>query len=122
VWGGENATGALEAGWSFNPATGVRTVLAGDLQPAARRLHTAVWTGSEMIIWGGRNGDSHPADAASYDPQTDAWTTLPTDAAPSPRANHTAVWTGTEMIVWGGSGPDASEAVVPLGDGARYVP
>src|SRR5439155_12119781 len=25
--------------------------------PSARYQHTAVWTGSEMIVWGGLNGD-----------------------------------------------------------------
>ena len=24
--------------------------------PTARAIHTAVWTGSEMIVWGGYNG------------------------------------------------------------------
>ncbi|GAC1351881.1 MAG: hypothetical protein NVSMB1_09210 [Polyangiales bacterium] len=50
---------------------------------SARRRHTAVWTGSEMIVWGG-----YPvyltdafADGASYNVAKDAWAMLP--AAPS---------------------------------------
>src|SRR5262249_57015620 len=30
--------------------------------PTHRQLHTAVWTGSEMIVWGGQNSSSHRFD------------------------------------------------------------
>ena len=36
--------------------------------PAARYSHTAVWTGSEMIVWGGYNGSSYLNDTWSYTP------------------------------------------------------
>jgi hypothetical protein len=35
--------------------------------PAARANHTAVWTGSEMIVWGG-SGSSYFNDTWSYTP------------------------------------------------------
>jgi N-acetylneuraminic acid mutarotase len=69
--------------------------------PSARNSHTAVWTGSEMIIWGGWNGPALNT-GGRYDPTTDSWTTTSTASAPTARLIHTAVWTGSEMIVWGG--------------------
>lgn len=75
-------------------------------EPSPRTGHSAVWTGSEMIIYGGSNG-------ARFNPTSNTWTALPTSGAPSPRGYHVAVWTGSEMIVWSGS---------YLNDGARYSP
>ena len=69
--------------------------------PSARNSHTAVWTGSEMIIWGGWN--SPPLNTGGrYDPTTDSWTATSIANAPTARQAHTAVWTGSEVIVWGG--------------------
>ena len=69
--------------------------------PSARPLHTAVWTGSEMIVWGGLDG-SYLNTGGRYNPATDNWTATSTTDAPAARDRHTAVWTGSEMIVWGG--------------------
>jgi hypothetical protein len=65
--------------------------------PAARDGHTAVWTGSEMIVWGGGFNSG-----GRYDPSTDSWTATSTINAPHYRYHHTAVWTGSEMIILGG--------------------
>ena len=72
--------------------------------PLARDRHTAVWTGSEMIVWGGRRNGSwrYFNTGGRYNPSTDSWTATSTTNAPAGRAEHTAVWTGSEMIVWGG--------------------
>ena len=40
----------------YNPATGSWTPTNTTNAPFARHLHTAVWTGSEMIVWGGVGG------------------------------------------------------------------
>ena len=69
--------------------------------PAARCAHTAVWTGSEMIVWGG-DGVTFLNTGGRYNPSTDSWTATSTTNAPVPE-RHTAVWTGSEMIVWGGN-------------------
>ena len=62
--------------------------------PSARSSHTAVWTGTEMIVWGGGSNTG-----GRYNPVTDSWTPVsPTNAPPG----GTAVWTGTEMIIWDG--------------------
>jgi N-acetylneuraminic acid mutarotase len=85
--------------------------------PAARSNHTAVWTGSEMIIWGG--ADPFVMNTgARYSPSTDSWAATTTTNAPAARALHTAVWTGTEMIVWGGGGV----GFVASNTGGRYNP
>jgi len=70
--------------------------------PTKREFHTAVWTGSEMIIWGGHSGVSLTNSGGKYNPITDIWLATSTLGAPEPRCWHTAVWTGNEMIVWGG--------------------
>ena len=70
--------------------------------PAGRSSHTAVWTGSEMIVWGGWNGSTFFDTGGRYNPSTDSWTATSSTNAPAGRYAHTAVWTGSEMIVWGG--------------------
>lgn len=84
--------------------------------PDARYGHTAVWTGSEMIIWGGRNSTPFVNTGSRYNPATDTWLATSTGTnVPSPRYSHSAVWTGTEMIVWGGTN-------LPTNTGGRYNP
>ena len=77
--------------------------------PEARDSHTAVWTGSEMIIWGGEADNSIVNSGGRHDPATDTWTFTNTSGAPTARAGHTAVWTGIEMVVWGGRDENFSE-------------
>jgi hypothetical protein len=72
--------------------------------PSARVGHTAVWTGSEMIVWGGLdNNENFLNTGGRYNPSTDSWTATSTTNAPTGRQDHAAAWTGTEMIVWGES-------------------
>ena len=87
--------------------------------PDARGSHTAVWTGSEMIVWGGYGCDGNCVSntGGRYNPSTDSWTATSTTNAPEGRIYHTAVWTGSEMIVWGGTG-----AADYLNTGGRYNP
>ncbi|MBI3655132.1 MAG: hypothetical protein HY232_01775 [Acidobacteria bacterium] len=70
--------------------------------PQERSNHTAVWTGTEMIVWGGEDFPSHLNTGGRYDPATDTWAPTSLSGVPNARQQHTAVWTGTEMIVWGG--------------------
>jgi hypothetical protein len=70
--------------------------------PAARFLHTGLWTGSEMIVWGGADSSNYLNTGGRYNLSTDSWTATTTTNAPDGRAYHTAVLTGSEMIVWGG--------------------
>jgi N-acetylneuraminic acid mutarotase len=84
--------------------------------PSVRSLHTAVWTGSRMIVWGGYGG-AYLNDGGQYDPLGNAWTATATTNAPSVRSLHTAVWTGSRMIVWGGTNGSGF-----LNDGGQYDP
>jgi len=90
--------------------------------PTARYAHTAVWTGTEMLIWGGQDGGLNTATntGSRYDPVTDTWTAMSLVNAPLSRYQHTAVWTGSEMIVWGGLGSDHSAHL--LNTGSKYNP
>ncbi len=124
AWGG-NAGGALLRGdgGRYNPTTNAWTVMGlTGAPPTARYSHTAVWTGTEMIIWGGNTGGSVTATGSRYSPSTDLWTaTTVTGTPPSPRSFHSAVWTGTAMLVWGGSNSTIYTSGL-LGDGAAYTP
>jgi len=87
--------------------------------PVGRYSHTAVWTGTEMIVWGGFDAASAFLNSGGrYNPATNSWAAggTATFNAPSPRANHRAIWTGTEMVVWGGY--DFTQ----LNTGGRYNP
>jgi hypothetical protein len=123
VWGGVT-TGAIltNTGGRFN-TSGVGSWTATNADgasgaPTPRVGHTAVWTGTEMIIWSGNSGVL-TRSGARYRPATNDWVNVsPTLSAPSARTDHTAVWTGTEMIVWGGT--DISSLATATG--ARYNP
>src|SRR5207302_7717122 len=81
--------------------------------------HTAVWTGSEMIVWGGA-APSPSLTGGRYNPSTDSWTATSTATAPPARVFHTAVWTGIEMVVWGGCANDNCSQLSVFG--GRYNP
>ena len=67
VWGGYGS-GYLNDGGRFNPAANSWTAVAATGAPTARDFHTAVWTGSEMIVWGGSVGASDLNDTWFYTP------------------------------------------------------
>lgn len=71
--------------------------------PAARSHHSAVWTGTRMIVWGGVNASGYLNDGASLDPQTGTWTTISAVNAPPARASHEAVMINGKMIIYGGT-------------------
>jgi len=121
VWGGRRYVGGgrvySNTGGRYDPVTDSWTPTSvGTGEPDTRSGHTAVWTGSDMIIWGGYNG-AYQNTGARYDPEADTWTATSTEAGvPTERSGHTAVWTGTEMIVWGGGGGGYQDT------GGRYDP
>ncbi len=104
VWGGKSNgfPEQLNTGGRYNPSTDSWTATSTANAPSARFEHTAIWTGSEMIVWGGFDGSSRVNTGARYNPATNSWTATSTTNAPSARGFHTAIWTGSEMIVWGG--------------------
>ncbi|MBE2284315.1 MAG: hypothetical protein IAE77_12735 [Prosthecobacter sp.] len=121
----------LKHGSEYQPSSNTWSPLMNG-SPAPRFGHTAVWTGTDLIVWGGTvtttgatGYDPTFGDGARFNAATGAWTPLPSLNAPTGRFNHTAVWTGTEMIVWGGQQFDTSGGpgmAVTLNSGARYNP
>src|SRR6478672_4857995 len=89
----ESPNGCIDDSW-----TATSTLNA----PDGREFHTAVWTGTEMIVWGGANGMTYFNTGGRYNPGADSWIPTSTTNVPDARQSHTAVWTGTEMIIWGG--------------------
>src|SRR5205823_1427233 len=53
--------------------------------PSGRDVHTAIWTGSEMIVWGGGNSSGALNTGGRYNPTTDSWTATSTINAPEAR-------------------------------------
>ncbi len=132
VWGGEPvavpfpvATGGVYDPdgdtWSDTPTSGA---------PQGRVDHSAVWTGSEMLVWGGRGMEQNPVPPPSfiyvylntgsrYDPAANHWSPITLTGAPGARFRHAAVWTGDRMLVWGGE-PNLSGPF--LDSGGTYRP
>jgi len=92
----------LNSGGRYNPDTDSWTATSTLNAPSARSVHTAVWTGSEMIVWGGLDDSGYANTGARYNPSTDSWQATSMTNVPTGREDFTAVWTGTEMIVWDG--------------------
>jgi N-acetylneuraminic acid mutarotase len=108
VWGGYDSNVYPyyhNEGGRYDPVTNTWMATSTTGAPQARGYHTAVWTGSRMIVWGGVElGGNYLNDGGLYDPVGNTWTAMSTTGAPSARHSHTAVWTGSRMIVWGGVG------------------
>lgn len=97
-----------------------KKIETGLTAPAARIMHTATWSGQEVLIFGGIVGGLSPGWTQSggrYEPIADEWKTISTTNAPTSRSGHCAVWTGTKMFVWGGEAEGSVK-----GDGALYDP
>jgi hypothetical protein len=134
VWGGSGryVPSVFNTGGRYDPFTDSwLPTSTGANVPSGRSGHTAVWTGTEMIIWGGDFWGDSVNSGGRYNPSTDSWTPTSTGSnVPSPRSGNTAVWTGTEMIIWGGGtntggrycacGGGAVSTWYPDADGDRY--
>jgi hypothetical protein len=121
AWGGCDFSGncPTNAGGRYRVATDSwLPVSHGPDAPAGRDGHSAVWTGTEMIVWSGYTTSGQASTGGRYNPVADTWIpTLLGPNVPDPRDQHTAVWTGTEMIVWGGGSEGDS---VLTNTGGRY--
>ncbi|MBZ5640219.1 MAG: thrombospondin type 3 repeat-containing protein [Acidobacteriia bacterium] len=109
VWGGYTATGRVNTGGRYDLAADSWQSTSVTGAPSARSGHTAVWTGTRMIVWGGTIGSVQPScdgqrsDGGVYDPGSDSWTSTGSSGSlPWARYEHFVFWTGSEMIVWGG--------------------
>jgi N-acetylneuraminic acid mutarotase len=126
VWGGGLAMypfSSFDTGGRYDPFTDTWTATSTTNAPDGRRGHTAIWTGSKMLIWGGSFYHNPVVQflntGGRYDPSSDSWVGTSTTNVPDARAGHTAVWAGSEMIVWGGGG---SGPTYLLNTGGRYNP
>ena len=101
VWGGYERHPYSNTGGRYNPGTDSWIADQHHQRAQLPSDHTAVWTGSEMIVWGGCAADLRTPAADTIR----APTVGPLPARRTRRLRdryHTAVWTGSEMIVWGG--------------------
>jgi N-acetylneuraminic acid mutarotase len=120
VWGGLTTCNQgcyAITGGRYSPGTDSWIATSTTNAPEPRYTHTAVWSGSEMIVWGGYGNTGVLNTGARYNPSTNSWTATSTTNAPDPRFYHTAVWSGSEMIVWGGQVNNTF-----LNSGSRYNP
>ena len=101
---------------TFSQATWTPTSLVET--PSSRDDHTAVWTGTLMIIFGGSTGSFDINTGGKYDPISDSWVHTSLVNAPAPRSWQTAVWSGTNMIIWGGIG----DTMLGYNTGGKYEP
>jgi hypothetical protein len=124
IFGGSPASGAAAGndGARFKPSgssggtwTAIPPIAAG---APLRTGHTALWTGTELLVWGGKDPRTGllVEGGARYDGSR--WSAMSSAGAPSARQGHSAVWTGSKLIVWGG----ADGAFKGLADGKIYLP
>lgn len=114
IWGGvaqANGSQAISKK-RYNPLLDSWRGVSDVGAPTTRFDHSAIWTGSEMIVWGGGSNSSsgYHRNGGHYNPITDTWRLIvpsmppaPPDNTPAGRIRHAAVWSGQEMIIWGGS-------------------
>lgn len=114
----EEVPGAVAA--VYQPADDAWTVLS-DILIHPRLWHSAVWTGTEVIVWGGSGRDEMGPAGIAYQPDTRTWRAL-ADAPVTERARHVAFWTGTHMVIWGGSTVGPASTSERIGSGVAYEP
>jgi hypothetical protein len=129
VWGGTVLVGSnaqpVNTGGRYDPGSDswTTTSVSGDA-PSARTEHTAVWTGTEMIVWGGgpdASGARYGHSGGRYNPSNGSWLATSTGAdVPVARGSQSAVWTGSEMIVWAGAVQNYANYWSTVASGGRY--
>src|SRR5215468_10081333 len=103
---GTDGTVPLGDGGVYDPASDTWSNTAAAGAPSHRFDHSAVWTGTRMIVWGGNDLLDWHQDGIFFDPAppSGVWVN-PTSitSAPAAREGHTGLWTGSAMLIWGGS-------------------
>jgi hypothetical protein len=103
IWGGWNGTKDIDTGALYDPTADSWATAAKTGAPTARDTHTAVWSGTRMVVWGGQDDNAVGQNTgARYDPVANSWSATSVTSVPVGRWMHTAVWIGNRMVVWGG--------------------
>jgi hypothetical protein len=108
IWGGRASIYSdtdfipLASGGSYDPATDTWTATSSINAPAARAGHSAIWSGSDLIVWGGYDRQQYFSSGGKYNPFMDTWVATSMSHELMGRYGHGAVWTGSNMIIWGG--------------------
>ena len=92
-WGGQtlwNASTVVSSGGTPGAGGGSWSPINLSGAPTPRALHTASWSGTEMIVVGGRNGAGSFGDAPACQTLDDSWRSLP--APPAAISEHAAVY------------------------------
>lgn len=122
--GNAGAPDASDARVSYVPCDGSGLPSWHSVRPpdgqGGRSGHSAVWTGSQVLLWGGKPDG---APGLAFDPAADDWKPLGVNQPNAPQwtDDHLAVWTGKYMIIWGGE-PTNGEAYDPAADSWRLLP
>lgn len=119
--------------WRLVDSTTLPSVLSTG---PGRYDHSAVWSGTQMVIWGGcettysyiyygcySSYGTPKGDGGLYDPATDKWTAM-ASAPIAARSGVKAVWSSTtnEMLIWGGFNQTCNSTTYACADGAAYSP
>ena len=115
--GGQIDFQAIGTGQRFDLMTEMWSNLPVAGAPAGRLLHSAIWTGQEMLVFGGFDPLMVLNNGGAFNPTNGAWRLISDPISMTGRASHTAVWTGTLMLVYGGETTN-----IVLDDGVRYDP
>jgi len=118
VWGGTNSEAYFNTGGIYDPISNTWTALPTLNAPSGRVYHSAVWTGTRMIVWGGGAGVLEGAfnTGAIYNPARNVWEPITSTGAPIARTRHTAVWYINKLLIWGGW-----DALTTFNDGGAYT-
>lgn len=122
VWGGVDNTNNKPLGAIYDPKAKTWSKINTDSIYAPLRIggHSAIWTGSKMVIWGGYAGMSDAFRAitnegAIYDAAKDDWLPTVVQKAPYARAGHQAIWTGQKMVIVSGGGVSSRPEISSTG-------
>ncbi len=53
IWGGTTVSTYVSNGYEYDPLMNTWLEITTTGAPSARTEHTAIWTGSQVILWGG---------------------------------------------------------------------
>jgi N-acetylneuraminic acid mutarotase len=67
VWGGYGGD-YLRTGGRYDPEADAWSSTLNTGAPSKRVYHTAIWTGTKMVVWGGYNGSSPLDTGGRYAP------------------------------------------------------